>query len=527
MSNSNDKTVSRIEKDTSINIFENPNYSTDNSCSQNSMVQKMESEDKKVKFNNALETDVKENNFICKKCLSVPLIEKLQDLYITVSCDHLVLPDIYPSEFYENFTDKDNELDGIIITKELKCIKHDEEYSYYDTDCEINLCDKCIALINDHKSDTKLNFDAYDIIFKKQYIEKNLKEIMKKKHEKVKQDNIRDELIKLDKIIKTIVNAYKKYPCYKHYQNIEHIYNYLKREKNKIELLKIKNKTELIDNFDNIGNILSIKINGQSFNLGKTLSKWKDFKEPENKFVWNNLKELDLGKNKLKNIKPLLRFEFPILEKLDLSVNFLGDELIKDIGKLNCPELKDLNLYKVHLENYSIFDKMKHFKKLEKLFIGLNKFSKGRIQDINDKTKYDLSSLKTIGLTKIWSDSNGVKDLQFFKFKYLEEIYLSGNNIDSISDIKLDCNALLIKIFWLSNNNLKEFLQLEKYIYLEDLGLSDNQINSLVNFDSFLSQLIYLKKLNIENNQIDYNLQDNKNAIEKAKEEYKDMKIKY
>ena len=170
---------------------------------------------------------------------------------------------------------------------------------------------------------------------------------------------------------------------------------------------------------------------------------------------------------------------------------------------------------------------MKHFKKLEKLFIGLNKFSKGRIQDINDKTKYDLSSLKTIGLTKIWCDANGVKDLQFFKFKYLEEIYLSGNNIDSISDIKLDCNALLIKIFWLSNNNLKEFLQLQKYIYLEDLGLSDNQINSLVNFDSFLSQLIYLKKLNIENNQIDYNLQDNKNAIEKAKEEYKDMKIKY
>ena len=179
------------------------------------------------------------------------------------------------------------------------------------------------------------------------------------------------------------------------------------------------------------------------------------------------------------------------------------------------------------MENYLIFDKIKHFKKLEKLFIGLNKFSKGRIQDINDKTKYDLSSLKTIGLTKIWSDSNGVKDLQFFKFKYLEEIYLSGNNINSIDDIELDCNVLLIKIFWLSNNNLKEFFQLQKYRYLEDLGLSNNQINSLKNFGSFLSQLIYLKKLNIENNLIDYSLQDNKNAIEKAKEEYKDLRLGY
>ena len=112
----------------------------------------------------------------------------------------------------------------------------------------------------------------------------------------------------------------------------------------------------------------------------------------------------------------------------------------------------------------------------------------------------------------------------------LEEIYLSGNNINSIDDIGLNCNVLLIKlikIFWLSNNNLKEFLQLQKYRYLEDIGLSNNQINSLKNFGSFLSQLIYLKKLNIENKQIDYSLQDNKNAIQKAKEEYKDLKLGY
>ena len=436
---------------------------------------------------------------------------------------------IYPSEFYGKFTNDDIEekIDGIIIIKDLKCGKHDEEYAYYDTDCEINLCNKCITSDNEHKYDYKLNFDAYDIISKKQYIENNLKRIMEEKNENIKVDNNRDELIKLYKIIKTILNAYKKYLCYKHYQNIEYIYDYLIREKSEVELIQIKHENELIGSFNNSENILSININGQGFNLEKALNEWDKNNNLTIIINFNNLKELDLGKNKLKNIKPLLRFEFPILEKLDLSVNFLGDELIKDIGKLNCPELKDLNLYKVHLENYSIFDKMKHFKKLEKLFIGLNKFSKGRIQDINDKTKYDLSSLKTIGLTKIWSDSNGVKDLQFFKFKYLEEIYLSGNNINSIDDIKLDCNAPSIKIFWLSNNNLKEFFQLQKYRYLEDLGLSDNQINSLVNFDSFLSQLIYLKKLNIENNQIDYNLQENKKEIETAKKEHKNLEIKY
>ena len=86
----------------------------------------------------------------------------------------------------------------------------------------------------------------------------------------------------------------------------------------------------------------------------------------------------------------------------------------------------------------------------------------------------------------------------------MEEIYLSGNNINSFDDIKLACNALLIKIFWLSNNNLKEFSQLPNYRYLEDLALNNNQINSLKHFGSFLSQLIHLKRLNIENNLIDY-----------------------
>ena len=57
----------------------------------------------------------------------------------------------------------------------------------------------------------------------------------------------------------------------------------------------------------------------------------------------------------------------PKLVILNLSVNDLGDKLIEDIDQLICPELISLNLYKVHLENYFIFDKMKHFPKLKLL----------------------------------------------------------------------------------------------------------------------------------------------------------------
>ena len=52
-------------------------------------------------------------------------------------------------------------------------------------------------------------------------------------------------MIKLYKIIKTLLNAYEKYPCHKYYQNIEHIYDYLIREKNEIELIQIKHENEL------------------------------------------------------------------------------------------------------------------------------------------------------------------------------------------------------------------------------------------------------------------------------------------
>ena len=238
-------------------------------------------------------------------------MQRVATLYRTV---------IYPSEFYGKFTNDDIEekIDGIIIIKDLKCGKHDEEYAYYDTDCEINLCNKCITSDNEHKYDYKLNFDAYDIISKKQYIENNLKRIMEEKNENIKVDNNRDELIKLYKIIKTILNAYKKYLCYKHYQNIEYIYDYLIREKSEVELIQIKHENELIDSFNNFENILSVNINGQGFNLEKALNEWDKNNNLTIIINFNNLKELDLGKNKLKNIKPLLRFKMPKLEYLNL-----------------------------------------------------------------------------------------------------------------------------------------------------------------------------------------------------------------
>ena len=172
---------------------------------------------------------------------------------------------------------------------------------------------------------------------------------------------------------------------------------------------------------------------------------------------------------------------------------------------------------------------MKNFPKLKSLYIGLNKFSKGieHDEEMNEK-KFDLSSLEEIGLSKIWSDKDGVKDLKYFKFKYLKEIYLSGNNIDSIYDIELDCDERLIKTFWVANNNIKEFYGLGRYVNLEDLSLSNNQIKKIKNLEGgFLYKLKYLKKFNIKGNLINYDLQDNKDAINEVIKNHKDLDLKY
>ena len=546
MDPSDNKTLSKVEYSNSSKNSDNSFSFIQNSENQNLLEQNIENTDNKKIFESELKSNINSKNFFCNKCYSMPLIEYIHDLYITYSCDHIFISNIFPSNFLKYFSnDKDIEkkFGGLIMKKEFRCFKHDQPYAYYDIDCKDNLCEKCISSTNEHKNDTKINFDEYDILFKKKYITNNLETFLKQKYNDIIELETNDdfaqknskipsyeskrisEIIYLNEIIKTILNAYKEFPCYKHYANIENIYKYIKEEE-KLTFFKVNNKNELIDklNDKDYNNILSIIINGQSFDLENTLNEWAENNNFKTVLKFSNLKELNLGKNKIKTIEFLSRLKLPNLQILDLSDNFLGDELNNYIKKLDLPELRDLNLYKNNLENYQIFDKFKHFLNLKILYIGLNKFSKGINRDsIIEETKFDLSSLETIGLTKIWSDEDGVKDLKYFKFKNLQEIYLSGNNINSMDDIVLDCDEHLIKIFWLKNNKLKKFSMLKKYRYLEDLSLKNNLIDDIANLDTFLSNFRYLKKFNIENNLINYNDPKNIKIINDVEKKYKNI----
>ena len=124
-----------------------------------------------------------------------------------------------------------------------------------------------------------------------------------------KKEERQKELLDLYKIISIIHSSYEDYPVYKHYENIENIYNYFEQKDAGKELFKIRNINELnkyIFEYGQANKILSINISEQAFNSDENV-----FINLKGKINLSNLKELDLSKNKLKNIKFLFKIEMP------------------------------------------------------------------------------------------------------------------------------------------------------------------------------------------------------------------------
>ena len=63
-----------------------------------------------------------------------------------------------------------------------------------------------------------------------------------------------------------------------------------------------------------------------------------------------------------------------------------------------------------------------------------------------------------------------------------------------------------IKEFWLNYNNLNEFYPLKKYKTLEIIEMRENNINDIENLEEFIKSFNCLKRLNLEKNNINYDL---------------------
>ena len=205
-----------------------------------------------------------------------------------------------------------------------------------------------------------------------------------------------------------------------------------------------------------------------------------------------------------------------MLEELNLSMNKINDENANELFKLDIPNLSYLNLYYNNLRKYDIFKHMHTFKKLTKLYIGLNKFNK-KISEIDDNTIYDCSTIEEIGLTKgVFSDES-IDLISKFKFENLKLLYLSCNNLSSLSFVdKLNCKIENLEEIWLTSNDISEYYPLIKYTNLIKIILKDNIINNIDKLVDFVKQFKRLKIIDFTENEIDKNNKYISEIIEKS-----------
>ena len=267
----------------------------------------------------------------------------------------------------------------------------------------------------------------------------------------------------------------------------------------KILTIKYNHQLEELDKLDenNISLISSIYLIQINFDInylcGKNLS---------------NLKELSLIDNNIEDISPLANASFNKLEKLDLSRNKLNNNNICIIKKFKFDNLNYIDLYCNNFSDYELFKALEIFKKLENLSVGSNRFNIISF-DIN-KTKINLNSIKRISfMNGVFSEAT-IKVITCLLLDNLNELYLDGNDLNSLEFMKEVKWPLLEKII-LNNNNISDIKPLNKFKKLKVVEIKNNNIICSEDFKEIINNMKTLEEIYISGNKINANNKDYNN----------------
>ena len=431
---------------------------------------------------------------ICPKCGQIPKITFNSLKFINISCECSFIKNAYIDSIQDYFISISNKK---IKIDNYTCIYHPhKKFNYYCTDCKANICKYCKIKDDRHKTHDCIRL----ISFREKYkiIEENIES------EKENEKNFID-------IFKSLETIYNNYPNYSLYETFNELYNFScnKKEDNQnlmiIEVeneIKIKSSKALMENIDNLNKIIIIEIIRQNFYDINDLCNLK----------FEQLKILNLSENNIQDISPLKNLVSPNLKELILLKNKIDDKNIDYIKDFKFPEIVSLHFYDNFIKDYKFFKEVTIFQKLEVLFIGSNNFIKN-IEHINlNEAKYEFKNLKKIGLTNgVFSDES-IKLLSCFYFPELQELYLSGNNLSSLSCLDMLICPELNEI-WLKDNRIKELSVLNKFKSLKKINLENNLIDKIDYLKQFTGPVTIL----LSNNKIDLNNDRNKIIINEIK----------
>ena len=311
---------------------------------------------------------------------------------------------------------------------------------------------------------------------------------------------------------KIIINQYKEYTCYNIFKNIDNIYQKLlsKINKNNANNNIIRKSKRFIDNNYNaesneINCVIKENILDASFLIEKNPEK---------------LEILELQETNISELSILENVNFVNLRHFNLSKNRIDNKNIAYLQGCNFKKLIYFDVSSNRLNDFSFFERVNNFPKLRKLYISSNKFNND-IENLKNNI-YNLSHIEEIGLSDgVFSDKS-IELLKNFKFDNLKGLFLSYNQLSSLSFIKdLDCPIL--EEIYLDNNNLCEFEPLIKFTNIKIIQINNNEIKDINNLKNFVNELKQLKKLNIKENKLD---KKNDNILREIKKEGK-IKIFY
>jgi Leucine-rich repeat (LRR) protein len=215
-----------------------------------------------------------------------------------------------------------------------------------------------------------------------------------------------------------------------------------------------------------------------------------------------NLKELALNNIGIKDMSPLERANFPLLEYLSLGKNKIVS--IDSINKLPFPNLKIILLGYNKITDISPLKQYKS-NNLKTLFLIDNSIS-----DLTPLEKLDAPNLEEITLGSKIKDINALVNCKFPKLKQLG---LKGNSIKNISSL-IKVNFPLLEVLYLNNNQIVDINPLKKANFpnLTKIGLDNNKIRNI-------NPLFYLRSsklqyLNISHNNFRPTSSENRESIE-------------
>ena len=135
-----------------------------------------------------------------------------------------------------------------------------------------------------------------------------------------------------------------------------------------------------------------------------------------------------------------------------------------------------------------------------------------------------MKNIKEIGLTRgVFSDKT-IKILSNFNFMYLQQLYISLNNLSSL-DFVNNLTCLRLKVFWGYSNKFKKFFPLIRFKELEKINLSKNLISDISKLPDFIDKLEKLSIFDLSGNKIEKN-KENLDIIKEIKNsKRKDIKL--